>query len=162
MQPGARRRQLDQTLRAAYGEGLLSESTFLARLDHVLGGATVDPRPLVGDLTVGAARGPRATVRRLTSRIAMWPTRRSLPLLALDWSGLQERLLVGRAPEADIVLEHGTVSRHHAELVWRGGTWVIHDIGSKNGTVLNGRRIERAQLRPGDFLSFAELTFRVD
>jgi pSer/pThr/pTyr-binding forkhead associated (FHA) protein len=39
---------------------------------------------------------------------------------------------------------------------------VIHDIGSKNGTVLNGRTIERAQLRPGDYVSFAKRTFRVD
>jgi predicted component of type VI protein secretion system len=120
MQPGARRRQLDETLRTAYSEGLLSESTFMMRLDQVLGEATIDPRRLV------------------------------------------ERLLVGRAPESDIVLDDCAVSRRHAELLWRGGTWVIHDIGSKNGTVLNGRTIERAQLRPGDYVSFAKRTFRVD
>jgi pSer/pThr/pTyr-binding forkhead associated (FHA) protein len=39
---------------------------------------------------------------------------------------------------------------------------VIHDIGSKNGTVLNGRTIERAQMRPGDYVSFAKQRFRVD
>ena len=84
MEPGARRRQLDETLRAAYSEGLLSESTFVTRLDEVLGEATVDPRRLVGDLTLGAARGRGAAVRRLLSRILMWPTARSTPLLALD------------------------------------------------------------------------------
>ena len=162
MQPGARRRQLDETLRVAYSEGLLSDSTFVTRLDDVLGGATVDPRRLVGDLTIGAGRGPQATLRRFATRIAMWPQRRSLPLLALDWSGASERLLLGRAPEADIVLDHETVSRRHAELLWRGGTWVIHDIGSRNGTALNGRCIERAQLRPGDFVSFAAMTLRID
>ncbi|MGH2909975.1 MAG: FHA domain-containing protein [Solirubrobacteraceae bacterium] len=162
MQPGARRRQLDETLRAAYSEGLLSEGTFVTRLDQVLRAATVDPRRMVGDLTVGATRGPRATARRLGSRIAMWPRRRVLPLLALDWSGATEHLLVGRAPESDIVLDDDTVSRRHAELLWRGATWVIHDIGSKNGTVLNGRPIERAQLRAGDFISFAALAFRID
>jgi hypothetical protein len=41
MQPGARRRQLDETLRTAYSEGLLSESTFMTRLDQVLGEATI-------------------------------------------------------------------------------------------------------------------------
>jgi hypothetical protein len=162
MQPGARRRQLDETLRAAYSEGLLSESTFVTRLDEVLGEATIDPRRLVGDLTVGAANGPRAAARRLITRIAMWPARRSISLLALDWSGATERLLVGRAPESDIVLDDGGVSRRHAELMWRDGTWVIHDIGSKNGTLLNGRSIERAQLRPGDFVCFARRTFRID
>ena len=162
MQPGARRRQLDETLRAAYSEGLLSESTFMTRLDQVLGEATVDPRRLVGDLAVGAASGPGATARRLMARIAMWPARRSIPLLALDWSGATERLMIGRAPESDIVLDDGRVSRRHAELTWRGGTWVIHDIGSKNGTVLNGRAVERAQLRPGDFVAFATQRFRID
>jgi hypothetical protein len=162
MEPGARRRQLDETLRAAYSEGLLSESTFVTRLDQVLGEATLDPRRLVGDLTLGASRGPGAALRRFVSRLAMWPAARSIPLLALDWSGVTERLLIGRAPESDIVLDDGAVSRRHAELSWRGGTWVIHDIGSKNGTVLNGRRIERAQLRPGDYVSFAKRTFRID
>lgn len=162
MHPGARRRQLDETLRAAYSEGLLSESTFMTRLDQVLGEATVDPRRLVGDLTLGATRGPGAAARRLLSRVVMWPTARSTALLALDWSGATERMLVGRAPESDIVLDDCAVSRRHAELVWRSGTWVIHDIGSKNGTVLNGRTIERAQLRPGDYVSFAKRTFRVD
>lgn len=99
MEPGARRRQLDQTLRTAYSEGLLSETTFVARLDRVLSETTLDPLRLVGDLTVGATRGPRASARRLTTQMAMWPRRRSVPLLALDWSGRDaERLLVGRAP----------------------------------------------------------------
>jgi pSer/pThr/pTyr-binding forkhead associated (FHA) protein len=60
------------------------------------------------------------------------------------------------------VLDDETVSRRHAELLWRAGGWVVHDVGSKNGTVLNGRSIERAQLRPGDFLAFATRTFRID
>jgi hypothetical protein len=163
MQPGARRRQLDETLRAAYSEGLLSESTFLARLDRVLGAGTLDPPGIIGDLTVGAARGPRAAAHRWAARITMWPRRRSVPLLALDWSGaVAERLLVGRAPESDIELCDETVSRRHAELLWRSGTWVVHDVGSRNGTMLNGRRIERAQLRPGDYLSFARHTLRID
>jgi hypothetical protein len=103
MQPGARRRQLDETLRTAYSEGLLSESTFMTRLDQVLGEATIDPRRLVGDLTLGATRGPASAARRLLSRV-----------------------------------------------------------GSKNRTVLNGRTMERAQLRPGDYVSFAKPTFCVD
>ncbi|HLI60475.1 MAG TPA: FHA domain-containing protein [Solirubrobacteraceae bacterium] len=163
MQPGARRRRLDETLRVAYSEGLLSETTFVARLERVLSARTVDPPGLVGDLTIGASRGPRAAVHRLTARITMWPRRRTVSPLALDWSGAAaERLLVGRAPESDIELCDETVSRRHAELLWRSGTWVVHDLGSRNGTMLNGRRVERAQLRPGDYLSFARHTVRVD
>lgn len=163
MQPGSRRRQLDRTLRAAYSEGLLSESTFLTRLDSVLSEVTVNPRPLIGDLTLGATRGALATSRRLSARIRLWIGREPVCLLALDWSApVQERLLIGRAPEADIVLDDATVSRRHAELVWRSGAWIVHDFGSRNGTLLNGRPVRRAQLRPGDYVSFAGETLCID
>ncbi len=163
MEPGFRRQQLDETLRAAYSEGLLSESTFVTRLDRVLGGVTVDPRGLVGDLTLGAARGPRASAQRIRARLAIWPRRRSVSLLALDWSGGADApLLVGRSPDADIVLEDASVSRRHAELVWRSGTWIVHDVGSRNGTRLNGRSIARAALRPGDYITFAAQAFQLD
>ena len=46
------------------------------------------------------------------------------------------RLVVGRSRSCDIRLRDDTVSRLHAALVWRGGTLVLEDLGSSNGTML--------------------------
>jgi Protein of unknown function (DUF3662)/FHA domain len=58
---------------------------------------------------------------------------------------------IGRGRQADIVLNDPNVSRQHAEIRPRGGSWVITDLGSTNGSQLNGRRIDGSEvLRTGD------------
>jgi hypothetical protein len=58
---------------------------------------------------------------------------------------------IGRSRSCDIVLEDPNVSREHAELRPRGDSWVLTDLGSTNGSAINGRRIERPEVvRPGD------------
>ena len=60
-------------------------------------------------------------------------------------------LLVGRSPSAGIKLEDQTVSRVHARLECREGQVFVEDLGSRNGTLLNGRPVARdALLVPGD------------
>src|SRR5437588_9207560 len=49
---------------------------------------------------------------------------------------------LGRSRQCDVVLSDPNVSRQHAEIRPRGGSWVLTDLGSTNGTLLNGRRIE--------------------
>ncbi len=61
-----------------------------------------------------------------------------------------ERTVIGRSPDCDIFLDDVTVSRRHAELVEREGTFFIEDGGSLNGTFLNRRRIESGKLEDGD------------
>jgi pSer/pThr/pTyr-binding forkhead associated (FHA) protein len=57
----------------------------------------------------------------------------------------------GRHPESDIFLDDITVSRRHVEITQiDGGTFVIRDVGSLNGTYVNRERIEEATLAPGD------------
>ncbi len=58
---------------------------------------------------------------------------------------------LGRSRGCDIVIEDPNVSREHAEIRPRGGSWVLNDLGSTNGSCLNGRRIEGPEvIRPGD------------
>ncbi len=58
---------------------------------------------------------------------------------------------IGRSRQCDIVISDPNVSRRHAEIRPRGGSWVLTDLNSTNGVSLNGRRIDRPEvLEPGD------------
>jgi pSer/pThr/pTyr-binding forkhead associated (FHA) protein len=63
-------------------------------------------------------------------------------------------MLVGRVAPADIVIDDDSVSRKHAEIVRAGGGATLRDLGSANGTFLNGERITEAPLSPGDVIRF--------
>ena len=56
---------------------------------------------------------------------------------------------VGRDPGNDIILRDPKVSRHHAEVVFERGFFVMHDLASANGTFVNGKRIRVAPLTHG-------------
>ena len=75
-----------------------------------------------------------------------------------------DRLVLGRSREADVVLDDPNVSRRHAELRRDGSRWSISDLGSTNGVKVNGRRVERTELDPGDeiVLGTLELRFEVE
>lgn len=60
------------------------------------------------------------------------------------------RMRIGRRFENDLILSHGSVSRFHAELLQENDHWVVVDCASKFGTFLNGERITRSALNPGD------------
>lgn len=60
---------------------------------------------------------------------------------------------LGRAGDCDIVLDDPTVSRHHAEIVYDQGRFVLSDTGSWNGTSLNGSPVITAALADGDELA---------
>jgi pSer/pThr/pTyr-binding forkhead associated (FHA) protein len=62
---------------------------------------------------------------------------------------------IGRSPDRDFVIDERTVSRHHALIRREGAHWVLVDLGSKNGTRVNGRPVEgRAVIAPGDEIGF--------
>jgi pSer/pThr/pTyr-binding forkhead associated (FHA) protein len=67
--------------------------------------------------------------------------------------------LLGRSTECDVVLGHPEVSGRHALLaVHPDGTVEIQDMGSKNGTFINGERVVTGSLKPGDTLTFGSYT----
>ena len=71
-------------------------------------------------------------------------------------------LIVGRAPASDIPVIDPTISRRHAEVECGEAGVVVRDLGSSNGTFLNGMRIERAALRSGDVVTFGKVGFRLN
>jgi hypothetical protein len=168
---GSSRRRLTRVLNAAFADGLISEETFMVRLDEVLTGRLIDPRRLVGDLHF---RGPESGLwERVSARMNTVITRlewtlggdggRPWTLLALDWSGVEpHELIVGRHRACDVVLSDPSVSRRHARLIYRDARWVLQDLASTNGTVVNGRPVGRCELRPGDRVLVGEAGLRID
>ncbi len=80
-------------------------------------------------------------------------TNRSFPLTS-------ERVLLGRALSSDIAIEDLNVSRTHAEIRNEGaGAWSVADLGSTNGTLVNGRHIASTMLQEGDRVTMGTTTF---
>lgn len=71
------------------------------------------------------------------------------------------RYVCGRAPECDLVVNHRTVSRRHAELQVAGDRINVVDLKSRNGTFVDGERIESAEVCPSQVVSLGEISFRL-
>ena len=75
-------------------------------------------------------------------------------LLLLDGKRLMvgpTGVTIGRSRQCEVVLDDPNVSRQHAEIRPRGGSWVLTDLGSTNGSSINGRRINGPEVvKPGD------------
>jgi len=72
------------------------------------------------------------------------------------------QLTIGRGLNNDIILEDTRVSRHHAQLRYRARRFWVADLGSTNGTYVNGEQVEEQALRDSDVISLGglELTFK--
>jgi ABC-type multidrug transport system ATPase subunit len=124
-----------QALTAAAGTGAGTGSGTRAAVPAGPQNATVRWRPTLPggegsgfDASFFGAEGPR----------------RAIPVKLLF--GDRSRLVIGRDPDADVRLEHPSISRHHAALVrWPDGGLFVEDLGSTNGVRVDGRR-----LPPGD------------
>lgn len=70
---------------------------------------------------------------------------------------------LGRSRQCDLVLNDPNVSRQHAEIRPRGGSWVLTDLGSTNGSRINGRDVEHPEVvRPGDEIELGSTTLRFE
>lgn len=75
---------------------------------------------------------------------------------------IEGRAQVGRSEESDVFLVDPSVSRTHAMVELDGVEPVVHDLGSTNGTFVNGERIESQRLRDGDELRFGNTQMRFE
>jgi hypothetical protein len=84
----------------------------------------------------------------------------------LSWDGhrhelTKRRAVIGRSKDCDVQVADANVSRRHAEVRQEGAAHWVVDLDSTNGTEVNGRRLKRAKLRPGDTITVGstELVF---
>jgi hypothetical protein len=160
----AERERVARLLRAGTVDGRLSTDTFVERIERVLGARNrSELDSLVADVrTPGPIR--RAVLRTVSGASALtaelqaaWRAPR-VPRLALPASG---QITLGRSAECDCLLSDPSVSRRHAELRRDGDRWLLRDLGSRNGTRVNGLRVTgETEVRPGDAIALGALRFR--
>ncbi|MFI1102040.1 FHA domain-containing protein [Streptomyces melanogenes] len=161
-----RDRVLD-VLREGAAQGKLSHDTFLRRMELALSARRSDElAALTADLDTQShwSRALYGAVSRVSGfSVAMrraWQSER-LPKLLFPVPGPYP-LRIGRDPHNGLRLSHETVSRVHAELTHQSGVWVLRDLGSTNGTSVNGRRVTGAVVvNDGDQVSFGRMSFRL-
>jgi hypothetical protein len=95
-----------------------------------------DPAIVAGSVTIEALVDDRRDVLALVG-----PDGVPVPL--------RDGLQIGRSDENDVVIRDGRVSRKHARIVADGDGFAIEDLGSSNGTAVDGRRADHARLAPG-------------
>lgn len=123
-------------------------------------GPTAPPLPSLSDLPAPPVPSPHTP--------SATPTPGRLTGIAGAGSGTTTRLspglTLGRDPGCGLVLKDDSVSRQHASFTWSPAAgWVVTDLGSSNGTFLNGRKVaDPVALRTGDQVQFGESKFRFE
>jgi hypothetical protein len=84
------------------------------------------------------------------------------PRAGLSHPIIKPKTLIGRGGESDILLPVDTVSSRHAQIVSEGGNYFILDLGSTNGTRLNGNSITHSPLRHGDIILVSVVRLRFE
>jgi predicted component of type VI protein secretion system len=74
---------------------------------------------------------------------------------------VRDGMVFGRLPSCEWPVDDSSVSRRHARVVQDAGGWFLEDLGSSNGTLLNGVRVPRLALRGGDLVTLGSVAFDV-
>ena len=74
---------------------------------------------------------------------------------------LKDLIVIGRKDDCDVRLDHKSVSKQHCVIVKTDGLLLLRDLGSTNGTRVNGQRVRRAALLPNDQVNIASFRFKV-
>lgn len=154
-------------LRESAVKGRVSHDTFERRMEVVLQARRYEElHAVLHDLPHRGARhrwfyDAIGKVSAFPSRVRdAWRVRR-LPELLLPGPGPYP-LSIGRAPGSVLRLGDATVSRAHAQLTCTDDGWRLRDLGSRNGTWVNGGRVTGAvTVRAGDQVRFGDVAFRL-
>lgn len=128
------------------GSPVRLQSTNLARSCREFGVSTLDAQATLQSNGLSAADGPRhSIVLYHGARVEVVPLKP------------EQAVIVGRTKPSDIAIPAGTLSRQHARFSIESGAVWIEDLGSTNGTWVNGDRVERCLITPQDKISLGEL-----
>ena len=108
-------------------------------------------------MTGRADKGIIITTGSFTKKAKAEATRDGAPPIEL----VKDLTLVGRNEDCDVRLDHKSVSKLHCIIVKTDGLLLIRDLGSTNGTRVNGQRVRRAALLPNDSLGIANAKYQV-
>jgi pSer/pThr/pTyr-binding forkhead associated (FHA) protein len=141
-------------LRAGLVSGRLGLDTFVRRVDDAYDAKTrSELAALTSDLPP-----QRSWVARLIDRVAPHKnTDQPARILRPPLDG-RHTLVIGRGTASDYLVPDPTVSTRHAELRRDGSGWFLHDLGSRNGTRVNGWLVEHTLLDDGDEISLGATT----
>ena len=161
----ADRERIVENLRRSWCEGYLSYETFGERVERAYRARSRgELRRLVSDLPLGPLAALLPLWERLRWAFGRERFERGDQALELELPlvhGRSASLVLGRAADCGYRLLDDTVSRHHAKVECEGGVWVISDLDSTNGVYVNGRRIWRAALHPGDDIALGSSSLQV-
>jgi hypothetical protein len=146
----------------------IDSSRIEAELGHTLDATATDR-----GWRIGGPVSVRITTDKSVGRGSIRCDASPVPAALPGWGELSEhrgersfalfdnRVVVGRSSDADITLDDPEVSRHHAVLFRQGGRLWIADLGSSNGTAVNGHQLgsDAIEVGPSDMLSFGTATF---
>jgi hypothetical protein len=161
----AERERVVRRLRRGREDDRLSLDTFAARVDLAY---RTESRAELGELVADVGDGSTITGAVLDAvRWLSWSAARvrsawrqpRLPRLVLPRS---DSVVVGRSRACGCILSDASVSRRHAVIRHSDGAWWLRDLGSMNGTYVNGSRIlDDVEVRPGDEVGFGAASYRL-
>ncbi len=117
--------------------------------EPVEAGAPEQKPDLVDEYQPASAHKPAARLVMVTE-----------PSRGVEFSLESEASVVGRWPENSIVVDHQSISRHHAKIIRDDNRYTIVDMGSQNGVLVNGEKYDRVELRKGDMIDLGHVRFR--
>jgi pSer/pThr/pTyr-binding forkhead associated (FHA) protein len=121
----------------------------------------IDPKRESKIATVEAANSTQLRPLPAAATGTGWALKANHTALANRVFPLKDLTVVGRAAECDICLSTAHLSRRHAQLQVVDGALYVKDLGSANGTFLNGKQVMEARVKRGDELRFDALIFGV-
>ncbi len=153
---------IDHERMAALGPTLISELTDLvqrhatAQRYSFAGGISIS---LVADASLGQGM-IEVTSTNVKGSVAWSPV---LDIAGKRYPIVHSRTVIGRGSDADITVDDTGISRKHVEILWDGSRAQVNDLGSTNGSLLDGSRVSKAPLPPDSVIDIGRtrIVFRV-